>query len=103
MQSVIKEHQAWALDDFGFRVAVPLYCAIGEDADHLATGTFVAVGEKCILLTAQHILDQCEAERIAIATSPEGSGLQTLGNLLIHRPIDLPGTEIDIVGIEILD
>jgi hypothetical protein len=103
MESVINEHQQQALDTFGFRAAVPLFCAIGEDADHLATGTFIAVGEKCILLTARHILDTCEPERIAIATSPKGSGLQTLGNLVVHKPIDLPGTEIDVVGIEILD
>jgi hypothetical protein len=103
MESVINEHQQQALDMFGFRAAVPLFSAIGEDADHLATGTFVAVGEKCILLTARHILDTCEPDRIAIATSPKGSGLQTLGNLVIHKPIDQPGTEIDVVGIEILD
>ena len=103
MQSLINENQSQALVEFGFRVAVPLFRAIGEDADHLATGTFVAVGEKCILLTARHILEECDAEQIAIATSPEGSGLRTLGNLLIHKPIDVPGTEIDIVGIEILD
>lgn len=103
MESVINENQRQALDTFGFHAAVPLFRAIGEDADHLATGTFIAVREKCILLTARHILDTCEPERIAIATSPEGSGLQTLGNLVIHKPIDQPGTEIDIVGIEILD
>lgn len=103
VESVINEHQQQALDTFGFRAAVPLFRAIGEDADHLATGTCVAIGEKRILLTARHILDACEPEQIAIATSPEGSGLRTLGNLLIHKPIDLPGTEIDIVGIEIQD
>lgn len=103
MESVINEHQRQALDTLGFRAAVPLFCAIGEDADHLATGTFIAVGDKCVLLTARHILDTCEPEQIAIATSPEGSGLQTLGNLVIHKPIDHPGTEIDIVGIEIVD
>ncbi len=103
MESVINEHQHQALDTFGFRAAVPLFRAIGEDADHLATGTFVAVGDKRILLTACHVLDQSAPEHIAIAKSPEGSGLRTLGNLLIHRPIDLPGTEIDIVGIEVQD
>ncbi len=103
MESVINEYQRLALNTFGFRSAVPLFRAIGEDADHLATGTFVAVGEKRILLTARHVLDQSAPEDIAIAKSPEGSGLRTLGNLLIHKPIDLPGTEIDIVGIEIQD
>lgn len=103
MESVINEHQRVALDTFGFRAAVPLFRAVGEDADHLATGTFITVGKKCILLTARHILDHCAPEHIAIARSPERSGLQTLGNLIIHKPIDQPGTEIDIVGIEILD
>lgn len=86
-----------------YRAAVPLFRTIGEDADHLATGTFVAIGEKRILLTARHILDDCEPDQIAIALSPEGSGLRTLGNLLVHRPLDLPDTDIDIVGIEIQD
>lgn len=103
MKSVINAHQQQALDTLGFRAAVPLFRAIGEDADHLATGTFVAVGEKRILLTARHILDDCEPEQIAIALSPEGSGLRTLGNLLVHKPLDLPGTDIDIVSIEIQD
>jgi len=103
VEQVINEHQRQALNEFGFRAAVPLFCALGEDADHLATGTFIGVGEKCFLLTARPILDECEAEHIAIATSPEGSGLRTLGNLLIHKPIDQPGTEINIVGIEIQD
>ena len=103
VEAVISEHQRQALDTFGFPAAVPLFRAIGEDADHLATGTFVAVGEKLILLTARHILDQSAPEHIAIAETPEGSGLRTLGNLLIHKPIDLPDTEIDIVGIEVQD
>jgi hypothetical protein len=103
MESVIKQHQRQALANFSFRAAVPLFRAFGEDADHLATGTFVAVGEKRILLTARHILDRLDPKDIAIARSSEGSELQTLGNLIIHRPVDQPGTEIDIVGIEILD
>lgn len=103
MEAVISEHQRQALDTFGFRAAVPLFRAIGKDADHLATGTFVAVGEKLILLTARHILDQSAPEHIAITETPEGSGLRTLGNLLIHKPIDLPDTDIDIVGIEVQD
>lgn len=70
MKSAISDLQQQALDTFRFRAAVPLFRAIGEDADHLATGTFVAVGEKCILLTARHILDDCEPEQIAIALSP---------------------------------
>jgi hypothetical protein len=103
VEAVIGEHQQQALETFGFRAAVPLFRAIGEDADHLATGTFVAVGEKLILLTARHILDQSAPEDIAIPETPEGSVLRTLGNLLIHKPIDVPETEIDIVGIEIQD
>lgn len=103
MKSVINSHQQLALDTLAFRAAVPLFRAIGGDADHLATGTFVAVGEKRILLTARHILEDCKPEQIAIPLSPEGSGLRTLGNLLIYKPLDLPGTDIDIVGIEIQD
>lgn len=103
MKSVINAHQKQALDILGFRAAVPLFHVLGEEADHLATGTFVAVGEKRILLTARHILDNCKPEQIAIPLSPEGSGLRTLGNLLVHKPRDLPGTDIDIVGTEILD
>lgn len=103
MKSAISAHQQQALDTFWFRATVPLFHAIGEDADHLATGTFVAVGEKRILLTARHILDDCNPEKIAIAQSPQGSDLWTLGNLLVHKPIDLPGTDIDVIGIEILD
>lgn len=103
MESIIKDHQRQALDTFGFRAAVPLFRANGEDADHLATGTFIAVAGKRILLTARHILDTCKPEDVAIATSPEGSSLRTLGNLVVHRPIDLHDSEIDIVGIEVLD
>jgi hypothetical protein len=36
MESVINKHQRQALDTFGFRAALPLFCGIGEDADHLA-------------------------------------------------------------------
>lgn len=103
VQSEINEHQQQALDTFGFRASVPIFCAIGEDADHLATGTFIAVGEKRILLTARHILDICEPERIAIATSPEGSTLRTRGNIIVHKPIDLSDADIDVVGFEIQD
>lgn len=103
MEAVIDDNQRQALEMFGFRASVPLFVAIGEDAAHLATGTFVAVGRKSILLTARHIFDSCAPEQIAIATSPEGSILRTLGKSVIHRPIDQPGTEIDIVAIEILD
>jgi hypothetical protein len=103
VESVINQHQRQALDTFGFRAAVPLFRAISEDADHLATGTFVAVGGKLVLLTARHILERSAPEHIAIAKSPEGSELRTLGNLLIHKPIDLPHTDIDILVIEIQD
>ena len=103
MEQEISEKQREALDQFGFRSAVPLFRRTDESADHLATGIFIAVGCRVFLLTARHILDKCKPEDVAIATSPEGSALQTLGNLVVHKPIDVPGADIDIVAIELLD
>lgn len=100
---MIDELRQQALEQFGFHTAVPLFRAIGDDADHLGTGTFIAVEDKCILLTARHNLDNCKPEDVAIAASPEGPGLHTLGRCVIHKPIDLPDTDIDIVAIEILE
>lgn len=103
MKERISEIQQQALDTFWLHTTVPLFRAIGEDADHLATGTFVAVGQKLILLTARHILDSCKPEDIAIAETPNGLSLRTLGKILIHKPNDLHDTEIDILGIEVHD
>jgi hypothetical protein len=86
MEQEIGEMQREALDQFGFRSAVPLFRRIGEAADHLATGIFITVGCRLFLLTARHIFDKCGPEDVAIATSPEGSALRTLGNLIVHKP-----------------
>jgi hypothetical protein len=99
----IKEQEIFALEAFAFNASVPLFCALGEDADHCATGTFVETGGKLFLLTARHVLDQCDSENIAIACSPSGSKLFTLGNLIVHKPEDMDDGEIDIVGLEMQD
>lgn len=105
METETHRQQLKALDMFGFRAAVPLFRADGEDGDHLATGTFVSVRGKLVLLTARHVLDEIEPEAIAIARSPEGSQLQTLGSLVVYTAKDASGVglDIDIVGFEILD
>ena len=105
MNMEIDKHQLEALDLFGFHAAVPLFRADCEDADHLATGTFIAVGDKLVLLTARHVLDQCKPEDIAIAEKPEGSQLRTLGGLAVHTAADVSGAgiDIDIVCLEIQD
>ena len=97
------DQEKLALENFAFKASVPLFRAIAEDADHCATGTFVEIDEKLLLLTARHVLDECEPQNIAIARSHLGSELFTLGNLIVHTPNDTSDVEIDIVGIEIQD
>jgi len=93
-----------ALDEFVFRASVPLFRRInGDKADHLGTGTFVHVKGRLILLTARHNLDACRADEIAITRRPEGSELLTIGSFTTYKPIDTPGTTIDIVGIGLDD
>lgn len=95
------EQEISALIEFAFNASVPIFCACGDDADHHATGTFVETGGRLLLLTARHVLDECDPQNIAIPRSPSGSHLFTLGNAIVHRPRDEHGVEIDIVGIEI--
>jgi hypothetical protein len=103
MSANIKEQEILALEGFAFKASVPLFCALGEDADHCATGTFVETGKKLFLLTVRHVLDECEPQNIAITGSPADSDLFTLGNLIVHTPKDMCDVEIDIIGIEIQD
>ena len=97
------QQQQLALKEFGFKASAPLFRAMGEDADHLATGTFFEKCGKLILLTARHVVDEAKLENIAIAESPSGSGIFTLGTIVVHMPKDIEDAEIDIIGIEILD
>ena len=91
MQTEIDENVKKAIEDFGFRSSVPIFKAIeGDDADHLATGTFIRSQDKLFLLTARHILDDCNPGDHAIARSPGGSRLQTLGISDAFRPVDDP-------------
>lgn len=102
MQSEIDDNIKKAIEDFGFRSSVPIFKAKeGDDADHLATGTFIKSGDRLFLLTARHILDKCKPEDLAIARSPEGSKLQTLGISNAFKPIDDPSIDVDILCIEI--
>ncbi|KAB2674217.1 hypothetical protein F9K85_17780 [Brucella tritici] len=91
-----------AIEDFGFRSSVPIFKAIeGDDADHLATGTFIRSQDRLFLLTARHILDDCNPADLAIARAPEGSRLQTLGISNVFKPIDDSSVDVDILCIEI--
>ncbi len=102
MQTEIDNQIKRAIEDFGFRSSVPIFKAIEEDdADHLATGTFISCQNRLFLLTARHILDDCNPADLAIATSPEGSSLQTLGISNVFKPVDDPSVDIDILCIEI--
>lgn len=103
MQNETENQMTRALKEFGFTISVPLFSAKDEDADHLGTGTFIKKGHKLVLLTARHLLDECDPKDIAISDSYAGSSLFTLGNLIVHQPKDITNTEVDVVGIEICD
>ncbi|MCZ8195751.1 MAG: hypothetical protein ACK5SF_08625 [Hyphomonadaceae bacterium] len=103
MDSAINEQQKLAIDNFLLKAAVPLFYENDEGVDHLATGTFIALGSKCILLTARHILEKCKLDQIAIPSSPHGPDLRTLGKLQAVIPNDQYGEEIDILCIEVQD
>lgn len=102
MQTEIDNNMKKAIEDFGFRSSVPIFKAIeGDDADHLATGTFIRSRDKLFLLTARHVLDCCNPGDLAIAGSPEGSRLQTLGVSNAFKPVGDPCVDVDILCIEI--
>lgn len=102
MQTEIDDQIKKAIEDFGFRSSVPIFKAIAnDDADHIATGTFINCQDRLFLLTARHILDYCNPADLAIARSPEGSSLKTLGISNIFKPVDDPGVDVDILCIEI--
>lgn len=102
MQAEIDHQIRKAIEDFGFRSSVPIFKATaGDDADHLATGTFINCQGRLFLLTARHILDDCNPADLAIARSPKGSILQTLGISNLFRPVDDPRVDVDILCIEI--
>ena len=91
-----------ALETFVFQSCVPIFKAIEHgDADHLATGIFIRSQNKLFLLTARHILEGCNPENIAIARSPTGSQLLTLGISDLYKPVDCHYIDTDIVCIEI--
>lgn len=102
MQAEIDNQIKKAIEEFGFRSSVPIFKAIEEDdADHLATGTFISCQDRLFLPTARHILDDCNPSDLAIAKSPEGSSLQTLGISNVFKPVDDPSVDVDILCIEI--
>ncbi len=102
MQTEIDNNIKKAIEDFGFRSSVPIFKAIeGDDADHLATGTFIRSQDRLFLLTARHILEDCDPEDLAIARSPEGSRIQTLGISNAFKPVDDSSVDVDILCIEI--
>lgn len=104
MQTEIDNQIKKAIEDFGFYSSVPIFKAIeGDDADHLATGTFIRSQNKLFLLTARHILDNCDLGDLAIARSPEGSRLQTLGISNAFKPVDDSCVDVDVLCIEIKD
>jgi hypothetical protein len=94
----IDRHLAVAVEQFMRSVTVPILAdRSGEQLAHLGTGTLFDVSGKMFLVTAKHIFDGEDLDKIAIPESPRESKVHTLGSRAIFSLDDSSDREFDIV------
>lgn len=91
-----------ALERFTLSLTVPVLYDRGESLDQLGTGTLFEHNNSHFLVTARHILEDEDIERVALPARPRGPETFTLGAVEVIQYRDPVEMDIDVVILKLL-
>jgi hypothetical protein len=92
-----------AVEQYVLRVSIPLFRYVDTNPVAWGTGTLLEVGNRCFLVTADHLIDEADASELSLPLSRDRGGITTLGNMKVIRPNREYYLDVSIIELENVD